>query len=151
VGWMTQNSAQNVPGLATAQIGHSTLPTQSQTMHPGLSQIQPPPNHHANQSPVPPRSGLTPHQLNANQGSPNVAINSSFPMGVQTAAQSAVPMPFPIPKEQFESRYSAFRANHGINFDPRILLVDGRTIDLYVLHALVMRAGGAQKVRRTCP
>jgi len=97
-----------------------------------------------------------------NQMSPNLNPQFPFPMNVNGATSSppsvvavgAQPtpsgnmqqLPPALEKHRFENAYKSYSATKNVKHEPRLMNVDGREIDLYLLHTHVMQEGGWGKV-----
>ncbi|KAF5382094.1 hypothetical protein D9615_004211 [Tricholomella constricta] len=82
---------------------------------------------------------------NNNNGNPS-SSPSMGPPGVQTTPSGNMQLPPPLEKNRFESAYKSYSATKGVKLEPRLMNVDGREIDLYLLHTHVMQEGGWSKV-----
>ncbi|KAF8072116.1 hypothetical protein FPV67DRAFT_1411823 [Lyophyllum atratum] len=97
----------------------------------------------------------------SNQMSPNLNPQFPFPINVNGATSSppsvvavgTQPTPSgnmqqlpPLEKHRFENAYKSYSATKNVKHEPRLMNVDGREIDLYLLHTHVMQEGGWGKV-----
>lgn len=57
-----------------------------------------------------------------------------------------MPHPAPLEKAQFEATYKSFCMKRPLKMDPRAAIIDNRPVDLYRLHAEVMKEGGQTNV-----
>ncbi|KAG5220113.1 ARID domain-containing protein [Salix suchowensis] len=90
----------------------------------------------------------------ANGGTPSGA-NSSLPLATNGGGVpqhnlqgGMVTLPPPLQKPRFDETYGNFCKSRNVNHDPRMLSVDGRTIDLHMLHRQVLLEGGIGKVNQ---
>lgn len=123
-------------------------------------------NHIGQNGAPPPRSGPTPHQQPPLSSYANQNLGSQFPFQMNPGTASGVGvgvaggsqqqplnnpmvsqlMPPPLEKTRFEAAYKNFCASKGLKHDSRLLNMDGRHIDLFLLHTHVMQEGGVDKV-----
>ncbi|RDB26854.1 hypothetical protein Hypma_005328 [Hypsizygus marmoreus] len=66
--------------------------------------------------------------------------------GVHPTPPALTHLPSPLDRATFESNYKDFCASKGIKHEMRLLALDGRHIDLHMLHTEVMQEGGLAKV-----
>ncbi|KAG5651516.1 hypothetical protein H0H81_008353 [Sphagnurus paluster] len=155
----TQPQTLPQPGQSNVQPSPSNMHAQiqqgSHLIPPGISSRPPsgqPP--HTQQHP----GGPAPGRPFPNQMSPN--LNPQFPFnisnvssppsigpsGIQSTPSGNMSLPPPLEKNQFDSAYKNYCANHNIKHEPRLMNFEGREIDLYSLHTHVMQEGGWPKV-----
>ena len=142
---------------------------------PSLQQTQAQANHLVSQGLVPPRLGPTP-QLHPGQqpgaqhtspfnnlqgGGPPFPFSANTPQPSTTGpsqnqpgpstpqgagAGGNMPHPAPLEKALFEATYKSFCMKRPLKMDPRAAIIDNRPVDLYRLHAEVMKEGGQTNV-----
>ncbi|KAG5641821.1 hypothetical protein DXG03_004140 [Asterophora parasitica] len=151
-----QNNIQPSPSNMHAQIPGNLLP-QGMIVRPPSGQPQP---HHQQQQQhtTPGGPGGPPGRPFSTQMSPNMNPQFPFngnnangasalspPIGPPATVSGNIPAP-PLEKNRFESAYKNYSATKGVKHEPHLMNVDGRSIDLYILHTQVMLEGGANKV-----
>ncbi|KAF4597388.1 hypothetical protein EYR40_007840 [Pleurotus pulmonarius] len=109
----------------------------------GNGQISPPPS--MNQPfGFGPANGGTPSNSN-----PALPLNTNAGgVNQHTLQGGMVTLPPPLQKPRFDETYGNFCKSRNVNHDPRMLSVDGRTIDLHMLHRQVLLEGGIGKVNQ---
>ncbi|KAL4268282.1 ARID domain-containing protein [Pleurotus pulmonarius] len=109
----------------------------------GNRQISPPPS--MNQPfGFGPANGGTPSNSN-----PALPLNTNAGgVNQHTLQGGMVTLPPPLQKPRFDETYGNFCKSRNVNHDPRMLSVDGRTIDLHMLHRQVLLEGGIGKVNQ---
>ncbi|KAL0954744.1 hypothetical protein HGRIS_003696 [Hohenbuehelia grisea] len=81
------------------------------------------------------------------QPTPQPPPQQSAPPASQQQQQAQLAMTFPhLQKPSFEGTYGNFCKSRNIQHDQRVMQLDGRQIDLHMLHMEVMKEGGASKV-----
>ncbi|GLB40609.1 hypothetical protein LshimejAT787_0804800 [Lyophyllum shimeji] len=81
-----------------------------------------------------------------NNGGTSSSTPSAPAMGVQPTPPGGMQLPPPLEKTRFESAYKSYSMTKGVKLEPRLMNVEGREIDLYMLHTNVMQEGGWAKV-----
>ena len=172
--WMSQATPpQGFESSGNSQVVRGPLQNMTQQAPQGQNSMQPSPSHlHAQSNHLmsvgpPPRSGPTPHQHPTpgpgsnsagpfpNQVSPNIVPQLPFAPGSVAPTSSVGPqqglnppmqLPPPLERAKFDNAYKSYVTTANIKHDVRLMNVEGRPIDLYALHAFVMREGGYTKV-----
>ncbi|KAJ3475578.1 hypothetical protein NLI96_g11747 [Meripilus lineatus] len=163
--WLQRTGPSPANGFMNAQqAGPSHLPARSPQVpqnQPAMQQIQQQ-NRPIMPPQIPPRQAPTPLQNSPRP--PSMMANPQFAQqpGTATAAaavggNSVVPNPAllmqrpmqPLASNVFASAYAKWCASNGIQRDEALLSYEGRPIDLYQLHVIVMRAGGFQRVMQS--
>ncbi len=110
---------------------------------------QPSPSQHHAQA-TPPNMSMAPHRpLSTTHQQPNNQLGMNRPPGPAiSAALLATPisqLPPPLEKERFEKAFDNFVKSRNLR-DPRTITVEGRSLDMHALHAVVFQEGGYQGV-----
>ena len=108
----------------------------------------------SSQMPLQPGQGLprpipaTPQQTVSGQGLNQTApqMGPHFSSPSQQQSGSGPPQVPPLDRNRFNGSYKHFCQTKKLVLDDRLMAIQGRTIDLHLLHVEVMNAGGSQRV-----
>ena len=93
-----------------------------------------------------PMTGAAPGMGQPNpNGMPNGGPGGMASINSSMIAQLIASIP-PLEPGTFENNFKSFCARRNRPFNPQLLTIDNRQVDLQTLHAIVMQEGGAAKV-----